>query len=60
MIQYDWSRREPTELQLSCPDGFRGVGNKVSREVTLYTADHVVVCSYAALADDAKGMVLHD
>lgn len=49
-----------TKLQLPCPDSFGGIGDEVPREVALYTTDHIVVRGFAAFADYAECVVLHD
>ena len=49
-----------TELELTCPDGLGRVGDEILGEVALHTANHIVMCRLATLADDAEGVVLHD
>lgn len=49
-----------TELQLSGPHSLGWVDDKTLRKITLNTTDHVMVLSFPALADNSKGVVLHD
>ena len=49
-----------TKLKLSRPNSLRRVGDEVLCEVSLNTADHVMVGGIAFLTDDTKGVVLHD
>jgi hypothetical protein len=49
-----------TKLELTCPYCLGWVSDEAFGEVALHTADHVVVCRLATLADDAEGVVLHD
>lgn len=51
---------ELTELEFASPNGLRRVHDKTLGKVTLHTADKVVAVGLHALADDAKGMVLHE
>jgi len=58
----DLSRREKqcTEFKLPSPHRFGWILDESSCEVTLDTADHVMVWRFSALADDSKSMVLHN
>ena len=49
-----------TELEFSGPYSLWWVLNEVLGEVSLNTADHVVTVGFAALADNAESVVLHD
>lgn len=49
-----------SELHLSSPYEFGWVFDKALREVTLDTADHIMIRSVPAFANDSESMVLHD
>lgn len=49
-----------TELELPSPHSLGGVADETLGEVALHTANHVVASGLASLANDAKGVVLHD
>lgn len=49
-----------TKLQLPCPHRFWRIDNKSLSEVTLNAADHIMIWRFPALANDSKGVVLHD
>lgn len=51
---------ERTELEFSGPQRLRRIGNQIPSEVALDAANHVVAAGFSALADDAKGVVLHN
>lgn len=49
-----------TELQLPGPNSLWWIDNKRLCEITLNTADHIMIRGFPALADNSKGVVLHD
>jgi hypothetical protein len=52
--------RNHTKLQFPGPHCLGWIGDKSPRKVTLDAADHVMVFSFPALADDSKCVVFHD